>query len=265
MRVTALVLFTVLVLVINGCSPSSEEEGGYDIEGRIMYFSPLDNSQMVSVFVKDNLFGTTLKSYISNTEVPTNYEVEAYKIIIDENTEIISSDTGEPIDLTSDFLYYSGLGQRISIKVDGDFESKSYSRKEYIGYFDILLPIYKAEKIEVSPLTRNDYVHFFSPDSPNRYQLSIIFEHDTQENWELYYKLDEEISELTRRTDNFDSYVLIDFWHRVMDYDSYALDVFELQEYPTFLLLGHQGTIIQTTEWEKVIEKIQEIVKNKEF
>lgn len=128
----------------------------------------------ITVFVEDTLHGDTV-SHVSDTDFDEEeYEVEAYQITYDEETEVVYLGTEEEVeDITRpEYSFY----QEIRIVPAEEFEPQiSTNRESYILEDGSLLPVVHAERIEIEPISLEN-VHTYVEEMvlPNNYDGAVL-------------------------------------------------------------------------------------------
>ncbi|MDG5786275.1 hypothetical protein QA612_02150 [Evansella sp. AB-P1] len=259
-----LLLVSLVYFFLIGCETTNEDE--YDFNGRSLGISHMEN--LVTVFVEDNFMGTEIGPFDQQSFNRDTYEVEAYRVLLTEDTRIILDETEEEIDMIiredealeltryNDNIVslFTGNGREISIKVEEPFSNETSSnRNDYILYDHQLLPIYTAEEVRIYPLQFQDFLYRFRHFG-NQYTLIGIFESGSsdEQQFNMYYN-----DYLKEINDSGSGIQPIHFF----TFDSGYFETFNPPEeyihYPLFLILS-DSSVEHFYEWEKAIKFLED-------
>lgn len=246
-----IVLFATFVFLITLISCSNNDPEDYQLEGRFSNFSFYfhETQLMLNVFVEDNLFGSSFK-YTYSEQVPEDYELEAYKVIITEETDVFKGDTEEKIDLFPRDVHtinHLSPGNKIKATLDEPLERVVTNRPYYATYNDALLPIYTATEIRVYEQTKQDYIHMNSPYDPNEFVFMGIYEDNNNDYWDEFLEAEQKLYRASNRQYHFH------LWLLAQEHNHITISLFDVNEFPTYILLGQDGLVVQTTDLEEVL------------
>ncbi|MCD8510241.1 MAG: hypothetical protein LRY73_10450 [Bacillus sp. (in: Bacteria)] len=255
-KIIFLLSIFLVILTVLGCS--EEEEGVYELDGRLSgygYYN-FNTDVMLNIFVEDNLFGSYLK-YSYWEPVPEDYELEAYRLIITEETTVYLGDTDETINLLytdgSHYPMFLSPGRKITAVLSEPLEKRVSNSNEYALFHQVLLPIYYVEELRVYELTEREFLRLYSPYKRNEYLLLAVFEEENEESWDSYMEIEEALFEF-RRSPTFN----MQSWYQSGGYGSLQSETFDFTEYPTYLILSERGLEKQTAEVEEVLAFFEE-------
>ncbi|MDQ0258036.1 hypothetical protein J2S74_005499 [Evansella vedderi] len=243
------VCMSILLSILIGCSTDNGDEV-YQLEGRFAGYGFYSNPTelMLNVFVEDNIFGSSMKfSYWE--PVPQDYEMEAYRLIITEETEVYLGDSDEKIELLP--IDYSrppilSHGNKIVATLTTPLERISSNRKEYALYNHALFPIYKAEEVRIYNLSKREFITMYSPYRENEYILISVFEEDSEQAWDTFMELEQKLFHERTHEINIQS------WFQAADSPAFPEVTLDMEEYPYFLLLSDKGLVKETTDSEEI-------------
>lgn len=137
-----------LLLLLTACGEEEQDViTGYNLGSHVLEHGK------ITVFVEDNEFGTELPPHVTSmTAEIEEYEVEAYTVVYDDDTEIIDSETGERIENPPNL--FTPVSQQIRVVPEEGFEPTiSTNRENHILHDRALLPTVRAQQIELEPLS----------------------------------------------------------------------------------------------------------------
>lgn len=251
-------LLSIFVIVLTALGCSEEEEAVYELNGRLAGYGyyHFNTDVMLNVFVEDNLFGSFLK-YSYWDPVPDDYELEAYRLIITEETNVYLGDTDETINLlyTDEGHYpmFLSPGRKITAVLSEPLERRVSNSKEYALFHQVLLPIYFVDELRVYELTEKEFLRLYSPYRRNDYLLLAIFDADNQQSWDLFMELDEAISKF-----KMNSKFTMQNWYQSVEYGSLVAESFDFVEFPTYIILSEGGLEKQTADKKEVLAFFEE-------
>ncbi|UCZ54125.1 hypothetical protein LGQ02_04920 [Bacillus shivajii] len=245
-------LILLVIVTLTACSDTeSINESEFDIEGiALNFYYPPEGIGHALIFVEDNLFGSYMK-FMYQGEVPEDYLLEAYRLWIPPETDIYSKDTGEKITKEDGLRTHSfEQASEIFINVKEDFESETMNRGGYVVHNPMLLPVYTAKEIYISPPSKEQYVQFHSPVNQGDYRLHAFYEDNSQEIWDDFIEFENKLNE------EFNIYHYGRF--QTPETEKGIIEMFEIDEYPTFILLGAEGIALKTNDEEDVYDFLAE-------
>ncbi|MBU9719985.1 MULTISPECIES: hypothetical protein [Bacillaceae] len=268
MQQKTILIILSLFFILVGCNQEDEPSV---IEGfSLGAFSFLNT---MTIFVEDSHVGNDMEKLYSldrGTRMDTtDYTVEAYNLMLENDTKIIIEDTGQELEFSALFdeeisihdsmplrlLLWSDIIP-ISVTVKEDFTKQvSTDRPGYITYSRELLPIYTAEEIKIPRLSQE---HFHLHFTARHYEYNVIIVYSDEvmteeEMWRLYDEYWMEIDEVSNMTYN----TTLDLIERdFLDlYNVHSLDA--NIEYPYFFLFDQEGMLLETTDWDEVISIVE--------
>ncbi|MDG5786276.1 hypothetical protein QA612_02155 [Evansella sp. AB-P1] len=265
-----LILFFLSIVFLGGCQAPDEEE--FDFSGRSLGLNYELN--MLTIFIEDNVYGDEFQYYTHDDFSIEEYEVEAYRAFITEETKFILEETGEELKLPSrEEIYmgvtyfdehllslFQGTGRQVDVKVEEDFSPKKLTnRSDYIVFDHHFIPIYTAKEIVLSSLNFEDFLSQFflnSRNGQNDYFVTIITEpgSDEEREFHAYYNRYAQDLQLPYHSPNI--------YHHMID--SLYFESFhppeEYRYYPIILVVHDSEVIHHSDNWDETVEFIDDIV-----
>jgi hypothetical protein len=250
MRVCVILLFFLLA----GCGDGSEE---YDMSGRSIGAEETEN--LFTVFIEDNLGGNELTSVRNSTFDAEAYEVEAYNVLVSEDTVIKVKETGEETAFRESGLGIN-VGQWVEVKVEGDFTpEKQDDRDGYIMRDRSFLPVYEAEEVLVAELEFENLHHYVVNNLLSSFgeaNLVLIVAEEGSEAWNDFRAQREHYHQ------ELSAYGSGRKWIGVQEFPASSYESFnppqEYDTYPVYLIYSGLGLVEMETEWEGVVEYFRE-------
>ncbi|WP_444685305.1 hypothetical protein [Alkalicoccus luteus] len=137
-----------LLLLLTACGEEEQDViTGYNLGSHVLEHGK------ITVFVEDNKFGTELPPHVTSmTAEMEEYEVEAYTVVYDDDTEIIDSESGERIENPPNL--FTPVSQQIRVVPEAGFKPTiSTNRENHVLHYRALLPAVRAQQIELEPLS----------------------------------------------------------------------------------------------------------------
>ncbi|WP_147803296.1 hypothetical protein [Alkalicoccus halolimnae] len=133
------------------------EEENTEITGQNLGTS--ENGTPIVLFVEDNLNGEELTADYVRDFDSEEYEVEAYQVAYDEDTEIVYLETEEEVE--NPVILEAPVPKEMRVIMDDAFEPQvSRNRENYILEDSSLLPVVRAERIEIE-YTNLETIHSY--------------------------------------------------------------------------------------------------------
>ncbi|MCE7792220.1 hypothetical protein K8O68_07245 [Salipaludibacillus sp. CUR1] len=237
------VLLVISILLI-GCSQEQEEIA--DFSGRVT--GPPDKYDVLLVLKEDTLGGESVKNDV-NRHLRSDYEANAYRVHLTPSTEISDADgstmtAGEVEDLP--YLFLSN--RRVAIHTKEPWEEEWTELNRYLRYQPRFLPVYTADKIELSPYTLDDFITFNSPLNDSRLSIFTFYknEEDLAFTSEANEELREHLGERERMT-----------WESFYLHSGNPLEEELALDPVTHLVLSHEGKEIMSNDWREVADYLK--------
>lgn len=131
------------VFLLTACQTEAETT---EITGQNL--GALENGAPLVLFVEDNLHGEEIRMSYGSDFDPNEYEVEAYQVSYDEDTEIVYLDSEEAVENRA--ILETPVPKEMHVTTEEDFEPQvSGSRENYILEDASLLPAVHAQRIAI--------------------------------------------------------------------------------------------------------------------
>ncbi|TMW70524.1 hypothetical protein [Alteribacter natronophilus] len=256
-------------VLASGCS---EDTSGSepDFEGKLVPGHQAGN--MVTVFVEDSVDGTDYDlSHIRSGrhDVLEDYEVEAYRVLMDDDTVIAFADSDREIPLNGqDLLTYSSwlftMGQDASISVREDFEPVVSTHLDSRSpYYWSLIPILTADVIEVEPLDLDTLIGTVThiPHHEDETYVNILsFTEDS-----LYGNAAQEIQTRTYEYSDRNQHVM---YIQAAGKENLAFFDHMFEEFPKYVVIKNGEKLYESEDIEDIFRFIEDdlgLEKNNEF
>ncbi|MDQ0256797.1 hypothetical protein J2S74_004219 [Evansella vedderi] len=262
----SIILFFIIVL---GCTPDDQDTVKNIIEGKNIGASYSMN--LLTIFVEDNVAGDNLIRVNPIRFDASEYEVEAYKIIVTKETKIILDETGEEISFTDSNLASKRVNS-VEVKVEEDFTREvSHNRHNYITFDRGFLPIYRAKEIRILPNPVENFLYFMTTFIPypheDGYAVFLAGDPNSEEvQFFDFYQANQALN--TFQTSSRRISLINSNQYMIHSNDlgrgatlQYLIDEFELpEEYSAqhlYFVFNHGGLVTHTTDWEEVLQYFQ--------
>jgi len=208
-------------------------------------------SGLHTIFVSDNIAGERF-TYL-NHDIERNfddYEVEAYRLHLTEETIVVDAETGNHIDHDLEPFYpFEYPNQRLTVELNAEFERSSIKPDAHISEAPIFLPVIEAQKITIHQFTKKEYTEFHQPVSDESF-IYMIYEDDRSFSNFFNPQFAHELFEQTG----------IDLEVRLSSIDSHEAEYLDIEHSPTHIILSNEGEILRTSSEEEAIIFIEELI-----